>query len=171
MFADVTVSDSEEVLQNWERQKAAEKKDRPLSGSVPRSMPSLMRATRISEKVKRVGFDWPDTRGSRAKVSEEIAELDEAIASGDQANIEDELGDVLFAMRQPLAASSGSTPKGALQKTIEKFQRRFAHVELRVKELHGGWPSAATAGKKSEQLPLEELDRYWDEAKQREKNG
>jgi uncharacterized protein YabN with tetrapyrrole methylase and pyrophosphatase domain len=70
-----------------------------------------------------------------------------------------------------LSRHVGVDADGALQKTIEKFRRRFGHVESRVKERHGGWPGPATAGQKSEQLPLEELDRYWDEAKQREKNG
>lgn len=162
VFADVEVSGSDEVLQNWERIKAAEKKDRPLLGSVPRSLPALTRAQRVGEKVERVGFDWPDARGSRAKVAEELGELDRAIAEGDKSKVEDELGDVLFALVN-LARHVDVDAEGALRGTIEKFQRRFAHVEERVKERHGGWPAGS-----SEKLPLGELDRYWEEAKKTE---
>jgi MazG family protein len=162
VFADVEVSGSGEVLQNWERIKAAEKKDRPLLGSVPKSLPALTRAQRVGEKVERVGFDWPDARGSRAKVAEELGELDRAVLEGDKARVEEELGDVLFALVN-LARHVDIDAEGALRGTIEKFQRRFAHVEGRVKELHGGWPAGA-----SEKLPLEELDRYWEEAKTKE---
>ena len=168
VFADALVSGAGEVLQNWERIKAAEKKDRALLDSVPRSLPALTRAQRVGEKVERVGFDWPDARGSRAKVSEEMGELDRAIAQGDKGRIESELGDVLFALVN-LARHVEVDAEGALRRTIEKFQRRFAHVETRVKEQHGGWPGGTSeAGRGGEKLPLDELDRYWDEAKQKE---
>jgi tetrapyrrole methylase family protein/MazG family protein/ATP diphosphatase len=168
VFADARVSGAGEVLQNWERIKAAEKKDRALLDSVPRSLPALTRAQRVGEKVERVGFDWPDARGSRAKVSEEMGELDRAIAQGDKGRIEGELGDVLFALVN-LARHVDVDAEGALRRTIEKFQRRFAHVETRVKEQHGGWPGGTSeAARASEKLPLDELDRYWDEAKQKE---
>src|SRR5262249_45712463 len=98
VFGDLTVTDSDEVLRNWERQKAQEKKDRPLLAGVPKSLPALTRAQRIGEKVERVGFDWPDARGSRGKVGEEMGELDHAIAAGDTAQMEAELGDVLFSL-------------------------------------------------------------------------
>jgi tetrapyrrole methylase family protein/MazG family protein/ATP diphosphatase len=116
----------------------------------------------VGEKVERVGFDWPDARGSRAKVSEELGELDRAVEVGDSSRIEDEMGDVLFALVN-LARHAQIDAEGALRRTIEKFQRRFAHVEGRVKELHGGWPAGA-----DQKLPLEELDRYWEEAKKSE---
>src|SRR6185503_19422319 len=98
VFADTKVSGADQVLHNWERIKAEEKKDRGLLDGVPRSMPALTRAQRIGEKVERVGFDWPDARGSRAKVSEELGELDRAMVEGDRARVEEELGDVLFAL-------------------------------------------------------------------------
>jgi MazG family protein len=173
VFADTKVSGSEQVLENWERIKAAEKKDRGLLDSVPRSMPALTRAQRVGEKVKRVGFDWPDARGSRAKVAEELGELDRAMTEGDPARVEEEIGDVLFALVN-LARHADVDAEGALRKTIEKFQRRFAHVEARVKERHGGFPGAvstpAIEGAPSDvgKLPLEELDRYWEEAKRKE---
>jgi tetrapyrrole methylase family protein/MazG family protein/ATP diphosphatase len=168
VFADTKVSGADQVLENWERIKAAEKKDRGLLDSVPRSMPALTRAQRIGEKVERVGFDWPDARGSRAKVSEELGELDRAMLEGDHARVEEELGDVFFALVN-LARHVKVDAEGALRKTSEKFQRRFAHVEARVKERHGGFPAATSgAAEKGDKLPLEELDRYWDEAKQKE---
>ena len=173
VFADTKVSGADQVLVNWERIKAAEKKDRGLLDSVPRSMPALTRAQRVGEKVKRVGFDWPDARGSRAKVAEELGELDRAVAEGNHGRIEEELGDVLFSLVN-LARHVEVDAEGALRKTIEKFQRRFTHVEARVKERHGGWPDAhggaavdGSAGRTA-QLPLDELDGYWEEAKKKE---
>lgn len=165
VFGDTDVRDSADVLRNWERLKASEKKDRGLLEGVPRSLPSLTRAQRIGEKVSRVGFDWPDARGSRAKVEEEMRELDAAIASGDSEKAEEELGDVLFALVN-LSRHLDLDAEGALRKTITKFQKRFDHVEARVKETHGGWPAAGEEGEKHA-LSLEELDGYWEEAKKK----
>lgn len=168
VFADESAENADEVLQNWERIKAAERasqgKDRGVLGGVPRSLPALTRAQRVGEKVARVGFDWPDARGSRAKVDEEIGELDRALDSGDAAAIEEELGDVLFALGN-LARHAGVDAEGALRRTIDKFTRRFEHVERRVIERHGGWPVKASR----DTLTLEELDGYWDEAKRGER--
>ena len=100
-----------------------------------------------------------DAAGSRAKVTEEMAELDEAIASGDANAIEDEMGDVLFALVN-LSRHVKVDAEGALRRTIDKFTKRFAHVESRVKAVHGGW---GAGGEKN--LPLEVLDTYWEEAK------
>lgn len=170
VFADESAKDATEVLQNWERIKAGERASKPdkkgvLSG-VARSLPALTRAQRVGEKVARVGFDWPDARGSRAKVAEEVAELDDAIASGDKDRVEAELGDVLFALVN-LARHTDVDAEGALRRTIDKFTRRFDHVEARVTERHGGWPLSAADDK----LTLEELDGYWDEAKRAEQKG
>ena len=163
VFAEVVVSGSEEVLQNWEAIKAVEHKGRGVLDGVPRSLPALYRAQRMSEKVSRVGFDWPDGRGSRDKVSEELAELDEAITLGDSERVESELGDLLFSVVN-LARHHGIDAELALRKTSDRFARRFSHVEQRVIERHGGWPRAAD-GKPTQGLPLEELDGYWNEAK------
>jgi MazG family protein len=168
VFAGAAVDTAEASLQNWERIKAAERSGAPgkkkgvLSG-VPRSQPALMRAQRVGEKVARVGFDWPDARGSRTKVTEELGELDEAIASGDKDRVEAELGDVFFALVN-LARHTGIDAEGALRRTIDKFTGRFAHVEARVEETHGGWP----ASNEDRKLTLQELDGYWDEAKRAE---
>src|SRR5262245_2095717 len=156
--------DADQVLRNWERIKAAEKSGksaRGVPGGVPRSLPALTRAQRIGEKVARVGFDWPDARGSRQKVEEELGELDQAIASGDHDRVEAELGDVLFALVN-LARHVDVDAEGALRRTIDKFTKRFDHVEARVQKKHGGWPTSAADDK----LTLEELDGYWEEAKE-----
>lgn len=170
VFSDLSVEDADEVLRNWEAIKLQERagtkkaKESMLSG-VPRSLPALVRAQRIGEKVQRVGFDWPDTAGSRAKVTEEIRELDEAIAAGDANAIEAELGDALFALVN-LARHVNVDAEGALRRTIDKFGARFAHVEERVREEHGGFPDTS---KGAPLLPLEVLDRYWEQAKQSDK--
>jgi MazG family protein len=168
VFADTTLEGgSTEVLQTWERIKAAERaakggkeKDQGVLGSVAQSLPALMRAQRVGEKVARVGFDWPDARGSRAKVAEELGELDAAIETGDHARMEDELGDVLFALVN-LARHLSLDAEGALRGTIHKFTKRFEFVEDRVRNVHGGWPASSS----DDRLGLAELDSYWDEAK------
>jgi tetrapyrrole methylase family protein/MazG family protein/ATP diphosphatase len=174
VFADASVEGAADVLRNWERIKAAErsagkqkkKEKEGVLGGVPRSLPALTRAQRVGEKVARVGFDWPDARGSRTKVGEELGELDNAVASGDKDRIEAELGDVLFALVN-LARHVDVDAEGALRRTIDKFSRRFDHVEARVRERHGGWPTQAA----DDRLTLEELDGYWEEAKRGETAG
>lgn len=150
------VESSKQVLENWEIIKARERKDRGMLEGLPRSLPALTRALRIGEKVARVGFDWPSASGSRAKVTEELGELDEAIATGNADRIEAELGDTLFALVN-LARHVGVDPEAALRRTSNEFTGRFAHVESRVREQHGGFSQGA--------LPLETLDEYWNEAK------
>ena len=159
----VSAETSKQVLSNWERTKAAEKAGRGLLAGVPRSLPALVRAQRVGEKVGRVGFDWPDVAGSRAKVGEELAELDAAIAAGDAIAMEEELGDVFFALvnlarHLPAQGSAGIDAEASLRRTIEKFTERFAHVEKRVRDEHGGF---------GPEVSLEIMDRYWDEAKKR----
>jgi MazG family protein len=166
VFGDEKVEDANHVLNNWELIKAAEKVGRGVLDGVPRALPALQRSERIGEKVSRVGFDWPDGRGSREKVSEELRELDEAIAGGDKRRVEAELGDLLFALVN-LARHQGVDPEAALRATSDRFARRFAHVEARVRELHGGWPRGED-GKPRAGIPLEVLDGYWNEAKREE---
>ncbi len=166
MFENVAVRGADEVVRNWESIKADEKKGRALLDSVPRAFPSLLRATRVSEKVSRVGFDWPDHRGSRDKVNEELEELDEAMSTGDADRTEQELGDVLFALVN-LARHRGIDPEAALRRTTDKFVRRFGHVETRVREARGDWPRDER-NKPTRGVPLEQLDSYWEEAKRSE---
>jgi MazG family protein len=162
VFGDVQVTGAADVVRNWEAIKGQEKPRRLLDG-VPRSLPALRRAQRISEKVSRVGFDWEDARGSRLKVDEEIRELDEAVASADRVRVEQEIGDLLFALVN-FARHQGVDAETALSRTAERFSERFAHVERRVEECHGGWPRRED-GSPGRGLELAELDRYWEEAK------
>ena len=163
VFGEVQVSGSEEVLSNWDKIKTQEYGDRGLLAGLPRSFPALARAQRISEKVSRVGFDWPDARGSRDKVSEELGELDEAVQGGSLERIESELGDLLFSLVN-LARAHGVDPNAALHGTSDRFCQRFAHVEQRVRSSVGDWPRDAE-GKPTRGIALETLDSYWNEAK------
>ena len=158
---------ADEVLRNWEAIKAQEKKGRGLLAGVPRAMPALARAQRVGEKVQRVGFDWPDSGGSFAKVKEEVVEVEQAIAAGDQEAIEEEMGDLFFALVN-LSRHLKVDAEGALKKATDKFTTRFDHVEARVKEKHGGW---GAPGSTEAKLPLETLDIYWEEAKAKAKQG
>jgi MazG family protein len=167
VFGDLEAKDAEEVLRNWEKLKAQEKKSKGKEGvlsGVPRSLPALTRSQRIGEKVARVGFDWDDKDGSRAKVNEELRELDDAIAKKDSAAIEEEMGDVLFALVN-LSRHIDVDAEGALRRTIDKFTTRFAHVEKRVHEKHGGWGDPREKKGDAAAIPLSVLDTYWEEAK------
>ncbi len=172
VFADGTAEDADEVLRNWERIKVEEKKAAGKSigllSGVPRSLPSVVRAQRVGEKTSRVGFDWPDGQGARAKLDEELGELDHALASGDRAEAEAEMGDALFALIN-VARHAKIDADAALRGAIARYTRRFAHVEARVTAQHGGWPAREDG--KPAPLPLEELDRFWDEAKAAERAG
>lgn len=167
VFAEVEIGGSDDVVTNWDKIKTLEYGDRGVLAGLPQAFPALARAQRMSDKVSRVGFDWPDARGSRDKLSEELGELDEAVAGGIPERIESELGDVLFALVN-FARHQNVNAEQALRKTADRFAGRFAHVESRVKELHGGFPRDKQ-GKPTRGLPLETLDSYWNEAKEREK--
>jgi MazG family protein len=150
--------DADAVLRQWaslkKKENEAKGRGRSVLEGVPRELPALARAERLTEKASRVGFDWPDAAGARAKVAEEIAELDEAIASGDQEHIEDELGDVLFAVAN-LARKLGVPPEEALRGTLGRFIDRFHYIEDAL-ERQGRPHGTAT---------LAEMDRLWEEAK------
>jgi tetrapyrrole methylase family protein/MazG family protein/ATP diphosphatase len=171
-------ADADAVLRNWEKLKVREKGRRGLLAGVPRSMPALTRAQRIGEKVARVGFDWESAQGSRVKVSEELAELDAAVLAGNTGAIEEEMGDLLFALVN-LSRHLKVDAEGALRRASDKFTRRFEHVEKRVQEDHGGWAGEAArdaspapgSRQPGEHLPLEVLDRYWEEAKRAERQA
>jgi MazG family protein len=164
VFGEVDVSGPEEVVENWQAIKRVEKQERGLLEGLPRSSPALHRAQRMGERVARVGFDWPEPGGVRAKVGEELSELDQALASGDTDRAEHELGDVLFALAN-LARHQGIDAEFALRRAADRFAARFAHVEKRVKERHGGWPGREQPASAPS---LEELDAYWEEAKRGE---
>ncbi|HET9553583.1 MAG TPA: nucleoside triphosphate pyrophosphohydrolase [Anaeromyxobacteraceae bacterium] len=158
VFGDAVVKDAEGVLKQWAALKREEKRKKGGGESVlegvPREMPALARADRLTEKASRIGFDWPDAAGARAKVDEELGELDAAIAAGDRAEIEHELGDALFALAN-LARKLQIAPEEALRGTIGRFIERFEHVERGLE----------AAGVPHGQATLEQMDRLWDEAK------
>lgn len=163
VFGETEVSGADEVVENWDAIKRQEKANRPLLAGVPHSMPSLNRAQQLSKKVAKVGFDWPSAAGSREKVTEELGELDEAVKGNDTDRMQQELGDVLFALVN-YARHLGLDADCALRGTCDRFTRRFAGVEKRVLEKHGSWP----AGEGSVPIPLTELDQYWDMSKREE---
>lgn len=162
VFAGLQGVDTETALKNWaalkkaERRRAGHARPSAIDG-VPREAPALLRAERTSEKAARVGFDWPDLAGVRAKVAEELAELDEAIAAGDRRGIEAELGDVLFSLCN-LARWLQTPAEDALRGALRRFERRFRHLEAAL-EAQGRTPAQADAA---------ELDRLWNAAKQAE---
>ena len=133
VFGDTQVSGTDEVLANWEKLKAAEKKDRGLLDGLPRSLPALLRAVRIGEKAARVGYDWPDLSGVRAKVDEELTELDVALAGDDVERVQEELGDVLFALAS-LARKRGVDPEAALRGTLDRFTSRVQSAEALARD-------------------------------------
>jgi MazG family protein len=160
VFGDVIAGDAEQVLVNWEKLKNEEKKaeNKSVLSGVPMSMPALLKASRLTEKAARVGFDWRRTEDVFDKLDEEIAELREAVASGETAKIEDEIGDLLFTIAN-IARKVNVNAEEALQSTNRKFMRRFESMESQVRE----------RGQDLDQLTLEEMDSLWDEAKAAER--
>jgi MazG family protein len=160
VFGEVEAKDSDAVLANWAKLKAEEKAEKGKHGAlhgIPKSAPALLQASRTGEKASAVGFDWPDARGPRDKVDEELRELDRAVAGGRKTEIEHELGDVLFAVVN-LARKLDVDAEGALRGTLARFHARFAHMEADV----------AKAGKALRELGAEEQDRLWNAAKANE---
>ncbi|HXH39513.1 MAG TPA: nucleoside triphosphate pyrophosphohydrolase [Thermoanaerobaculia bacterium] len=156
VFGDVVASDAEAVLVNWEKLKNEERKaeSKGVLSGVPQSLPALLRAGRLTEKAARVGFDWRRTEDVFHKLDEEIAELHEAIASGDESKVHDEVGDLLFTIAN-IARKLNVNAEEALQSTNRKFTRRFESMESRVRE----------SGRNVDDLTLEEMDALWDQAK------
>jgi len=136
VFGDDRLETADQVLTQWEQIKAQERSKR-RSGSmfsgVPASLPALLKALRLSSKACRVGFDWPDRDQLLNKVDEELAELREALAGGDQNGIEEEIGDLLFTLVN-VARVEEIDPEEALQQANRKFMRRFQYLENRLKE-------------------------------------
>lgn len=158
VFGDVAVEGVGEVLENWEQIKLKEKGRASTLDGVPVQLPALLRAYRMQEKAAGVGFDFPATDGAWSKVDEELLEF-RTLIEGDAApeEKEEELGDLLFALVN-YARLSDLNPENALRRTNDKFVRRFRHIEDRLRDQGRGVADAE----------LEEMDRYWDEAKDRE---
>ena len=157
IYGSVKVENETEVKQNWEKIKQAEGKKSVLSG-VPPSMPALIKALRLQEKTKQVGFEWENTGQVRDKVNEEIQELYEAVEGGNQKEIEDEFGDVLFALIN-YARFVKVDPELALEQTNKKFIRRFQRVE----------EMAQGQGKSLHDMTLWEMDELWNKVKVEER--
>jgi MazG family protein len=148
------------VTRTWEAIKRGEKAGRPTLGGVPETLPALLKAQRVGEKAGRVGFDWPDLAGVMAKVREEVAELEEAIASRDDAATRHELGDLLFALGQA-SRFMGHCAEDALREAVARFSTRFGHVERVLRE----------RGRTPETSSMEEMNALWEEAKRVERAG
>ncbi|KAB7531286.1 nucleoside triphosphate pyrophosphohydrolase [Flagellimonas olearia] len=157
IYGDVKVENEEEVKQNWENIKLKEGKKSVLEG-VPKSLPALVKANRIQEKVAGVGFDWEHPEQVFEKLQEELGELQEEIKSNNADQMESEFGDVFFSMVN-YARFLGVNPENALERTNKKFIDRFQYLEGKAKEL----------GKSLREMTLAEMDVYWEEAKKMQK--
>lgn len=153
IYGDVVVENEEEVKQNWEKLKLKEGKKSVLEG-VPKSLPALVKASRIQDKVKGVGFDWEEPEQVWEKVQEELQEFREEIEAGNQEKMEAEFGDVLFSMIN-YARFLNINPEDALERTNKKFIKRFQYLESKAEEL----------GKSLSDMTLAEMDVFWNEAK------
>ncbi|HTN17390.1 MAG TPA: nucleoside triphosphate pyrophosphohydrolase [Chitinophagaceae bacterium] len=153
IYESVQVKDEEEVRKNWEQIKLKEGKKSVLSG-VPASMPAMIKALRIQEKSKQVGFEWEHISQVKDKVTEELQELEEALASADQEQITSEMGDVFFALVN-YARFAKVDPEQSLERTNKKFIQRFQYIEQK----------AAEQNRPLESMSLQEMDDLWNEAK------
>lgn len=153
IYGDVVVQDEEEVKQNWEKLKLKEGKKSVLEG-VPKSLPALVKASRIQDKARGVGFDWEEPIQVWEKVQEELGEFYEEVQSGDHDKIEAEFGDVLFSLIN-YARFLKVSPEDALERTNKKFIKRFTYLESKATEM----------GKSLADMTLAEMDVFWNEAK------
>lgn len=155
IYGDVNVDSADEVVRNWEQIKLKEKKgNKTVLGGVPSSLPALIKANRIQEKARNVGFDWEKPEDVWAKVKEEIQEVEQEISNGNSLNLESEFGDLLFSVVNS-ARLYGVDPENALEKTNKKFIKRFNHIEA----------CAEKTGKNIKDLSLDEMETFWNEAK------
>ncbi len=155
VFGETRVKNTKEVLENWERIKKKEKVGRGLFEGIPKQLPALQRAARTGEKAARVGFDWSDIDGVQDKVKEELAELEEAVISGNPSAVESELGDLLFSVAQ-WARHLGHHPEEALRSCCVRFVHRFNIMEQGLGE----------AGLSFDDADVEVLEQFWQRAKE-----
>ena len=159
VYGDIHADTPDEVKQNWEALKLRKKsRKNGALGGVPVSLPAMVKAYRIGEKAAAVGFDWQKREDVWDKVKEELMEVDAEVKAKDMEHLTDEIGDLFFALINACRLY-GIDPEGALERTNKKFIRRFGHVEQRAEE----------RGVTLRELSLEEMDGYWNEAKQNEK--
>jgi len=155
IFGDTKVDGTNQIKQNWEKLKFQEGRESLMDG-VPKELPALLRAHRLTDKAARVGFDWEKKEDAWKKVDEEMHELHHAIESGKQEDVEAEFGDLLFAMVN-YSRFINVNPENALRQTVDKFITRFQYIEKRLKEM----------GKDIHSSSLEEMDKLWNEAKKK----
>ena len=156
VYGDVLAESPEEVKQNWEALKLRKKARKSgVLGGVPRSLPAMVKAFRISEKAAAVGFDWNSVSEVWDKVNEELREVEAEMQSGNKDNLEAEFGDLFFALINA-CRKSGIDPENALERTNKKFIERFNYLEKRIAE----------QGKMVNEASLDEMEQYWQEAKQ-----
>jgi XTP/dITP diphosphohydrolase len=153
IYGDVKVHDEEDVKRNWEKLKIKEGKRSVLSG-VPKTLPALVKAMRLQEKAKQVGFEWENRDQVWEKVKEEENELDQAIAENDQEKIEEEFGDLVFSLVN-FARFLNVDAENALEITNKKFIKRFSQMEEKAME----------SGKKLNEMTLQEMDSIWNQIK------
>jgi len=153
IYGDIKVDNEEDVKRNWEQLKLKEGKTSVLEG-VPKSLPAVVKANRIQDKVAGVGFDWEQPEQVWEKVQEELSELNTEIKKGNKENIEKEFGDLLFSMIN-YARFIGVNPENALEKTNKKFINRFQYLEKVAKK----------EGKQLSEMSLAEMDVYWEASK------
>lgn len=155
VFGDTEVSSATEVEDNWEKIKLNESdKYKPVLSGVPKSLPAMVKANRVQEKVRGVGFDWEDRTQVWDKVAEELKELKEEIKKGNKKTIESEFGDVFFSLINA-ARLYEIDPELALERTNKKFISRFNYLERKTIE----------QGKSLHEMSLKDMDRIWEEAK------
>lgn len=160
IYGDVVVENEEDVKRNWEQIKLKTNNKKSVLSGVPKALPAVVKATRIQEKAKQVGFEWENKEDVFKKVQEEIGELQEAIAEDNQAHIEEEFGDVLFSLIN-YARFLKVDAEGALEKTNKKFMYRFQQIETIANE----------RGKALQDMTLGEMDDIWNEVKRLNKNA
>jgi MazG family protein len=162
VFADAHASSSAEVTQRWERIKQEEKRRKGdaagILDGVPKALPALQKAQRLTEKAGKFGFDWPDAEAVLGKLREELGELEDDVRAGRREEARAEFGDVLFVMAN-MARHLGIDAEAALQSANGKFTRRFRHVEARLAE----------QGRSPAEADLAEMDALWEEAKRLER--
>lgn len=158
VFGEVTADTAEQVSENWEQIKQKEKDgNKTVLAGVPSALPALIKAYRIQDKASNVGFDWKDREEVWLKVKEELAEFENEIVTLNKENAESEFGDLLFSLINA-ARLYRINPDNALERTNQKFIHRFNYVEEKAKK----------QGKSLKELTLEDMDRYWNEAKNSE---
>jgi len=155
VFGDKKDLSPQQVRDQWEKIKIDSGEKKSVINGIPKSAPALIKAFRFGEKAAGVGFDWEKVSDVFAKVKEEVGEIEAEMAGGDKDRLTDEIGDLLFALAS-MARKLDINPEQALNKTLEKFKKRFNHIEQKVRE----------SGKPFDDFTLDQLEEFWQEAKE-----